>query len=70
MKNIIGIILIVIGIVTLAYHGFTYKEQEKIAEIGSVQITAETQKAVYFPPVLGGLCLVAGIVIIILGKRK
>jgi uncharacterized membrane protein len=68
--SLIGIILIIAGIVFLAYQGFTYTKQEKVAEIGDLQVTANTQKTVYFPPILGGGMLVAGIVLVVLGRRN
>ena len=73
MKSIIslvGIILIVVGIGALAYQGFTYTKHEQVAQIGDVQITANTQKTVYFPPILGGLSLVAGIVLVVIGRKS
>jgi uncharacterized membrane protein len=73
MKSImavIGIILIILGIATLAYQGVTYTQREKIAQIGDVQVTANTQKTVYFPPLLGGLFLVAGIVLVVVSRNK
>lgn len=68
--NLIGILLIIFGIVTLAYQGFTYTKREKVAEVGSVEVTANTEKTVYFPPILGGLSLVAGVVLVIVGRRS
>jgi uncharacterized membrane protein len=68
--NLIGILLIIMGIVTLAYQGFTYTKHEQIAQIGDVQITADTQKTVYFPPLLGGLSLAAGIILVVIGRRR
>lgn len=68
--SLIGILLIIFGIVTLAYQGFTYTQQEKIAQIGALQITANTEKTVYFPPVLGGLSLVAGIILVVVGRKR
>jgi uncharacterized membrane protein len=67
--NLVGIILIVIGIAALAYQGFTYTKHEKVAQIGDVQVTADTQKTVYFPPMLGGLSLVAGIILVVVGRK-
>jgi uncharacterized membrane protein len=66
--SLVGILLIIIGIVTLAYRGFTYTEQQKVAQIGSVQITANEEKSVYFPPLLGGLSLAAGIILVIASR--
>ena len=70
ITNLLGIILIIFGIVSLAYMGFTYTTREKVAQIGSVQVTADTQKTVSIPPALGGLSLVAGIVLVVIGTRK
>lgn len=72
MKSItvvIGILLIIFGITTLAYQGITYTQRENIAQIGDLKVTADTQKTVYFPPLLGGLSLVAGIVLILVGRK-
>lgn len=68
--NIVGIILIIIGIGSLAYQGITYTKTEKIAQIGDVQVTADTQKTVYLSPVVGGLSLVAGVALIFIGRRN
>lgn len=65
-----GIILILVGIVALAYQGFTYTKHEKVAQIGDVQVTADTQKTVYLPPILGGAALVAGIVLVVVGRKN
>jgi uncharacterized membrane protein len=73
MKSIIslaGIILIILGIVSLGYQGFTYTKQEKVAQFGDLQVTANTQKTVYLPPLFGGLSLVAGVVLVFLSRRN
>ncbi len=68
--GIIGIILIVIGIVALAYGGFTYTTREKVIDAGPLQVSADKEKSVPLPPILGGLCLVGGIVLVLAGNRK
>ena len=69
ITSIIGILLIIIGILTLAYQGFTYTEHQNIAQIGDVKVTADTQKTVYFPPIFGGLSLIAGIILVITARK-
>lgn len=69
VTSIIGIILILLGIISLGYQGFTYTQREKVAQIGSLQITADTEKTVYLPPVLGGAALVVGIVLVVVGRK-
>lgn len=68
--GIVGILLIAIGIIALAYGGFTYTKREKVLDIGPIQATAERQKTVPFPPILGGICLVGGILLLVMGSRK
>lgn len=68
--GIIGIILIAIGIIALAYGGFTYTTREKVIDLGPIEATAEKQKTVPFPPILGGICLVGGIILVLTGNRK
>jgi uncharacterized membrane protein len=66
----LGILLIVLGGLALAYQGFNYTKQEKVLDIGPIHATAEEQKHVSIPPILGGLALVGGIVLVIAGSRK
>ena len=68
--GIIGIILIVIGILALVYGGITYTKREKVLDLGPIQATAEKQKTIPLPPVLGGICLAGGIVLLIVSTRK
>lgn len=66
--SVIGIILIIVGIVTLGYRGYTYTTQEKIAQLGPLQVTQQQEKTVYFPPLLGGASIIAGIFLVIVAR--
>jgi uncharacterized membrane protein len=68
--GIVGIILIAIGIIALAYGGFSYTKREKVLETPIGDISANKEHTVPFPPVLGGICLVGGIVLVIVGSRQ
>jgi len=68
--NPIGIILIIAGVVLLSYTGMTYQTQEKVAQVGSLKITAETNKTIPFSPIAGGLCLVVGIGLLVFNRIK
>jgi uncharacterized membrane protein len=68
--GIVGIILIVVGIIALAYGGFTYTKREKVIDAGPLQVSADKEKTIPLPPVLGGICLVGGIVLVAIGSRK
>lgn len=69
ITSVIGILLIVLGVASFAYQGFSYTEKEKVAQIGGLQITADTHKRINFPPVLGGISIVAGIALLLFGRK-
>jgi uncharacterized membrane protein len=68
--TVIGIALIILGIVALAYRGITYTQREKIVDIGPLQATADREKTIPLPRILGGLSLVGGIVLVIVGSKS
>ena len=68
--TIIAIILIALGIVAFAYQGISYTSREKVVDVGPIHMTAETTKTLPLPPILGGIALVGGIVILVMGNRK
>jgi uncharacterized membrane protein len=67
--TIAGVVLIVLGIVSFAYQGFTYTTQKKVVDIGSLHATKNEKHTVPLPPVLGGLLLAGGIVLLVSGSR-
>ncbi len=67
---VVGILFLVLGVVALAYQGFSYTTKEKVLEVGPVQVTSETRKTVPLPPVLGGAALAVGLVLILVGSRR
>jgi len=68
--TVVGVLLIAIGILALAYGGITYTQREKVLDLGPLQATTETKKTIPMPPILGGLALVGGIVLLVAGSRK
>jgi len=70
MNRSIGLILIVIGAILLIWTGFTYTKKEKIIDAGPIQISADKQKTVNWPPYAGGIVLLAGVVILVSAKKS
>ena len=70
MNRTVGIVLIVVGIVMLVWTGFSYTKKEKIVDAGPIQISAAKQKDVSWPPYVGGIILVAGVVVLVTSKKK
>ena len=67
---LIGIALIVLGVIALAYQGITYTTREKVVDLGPLKITAQKEKTIPLPPLLGGLALAGGIVLVVVAARK
>jgi hypothetical protein len=65
----IAILLIVLGLVGLIYGGVTWTRREKVVDIGPLEVTREHEKTLPLPPLLGGLCLAAGVVLLLRGGR-
>jgi len=66
----LGILLIVVGALVLGYQGINYTRQKNVLDVGSVRVTTETQERIPLPPILGGLALAGGIVLLVVGARN
>jgi len=67
---IVGVILIVIGAVALAYQGITYTTQEKVVDLGPLKVEAKKERTIPLPPLLGALLLVGGVVLVAVSARR
>ena len=67
---LIGILLIILGGLALAYQGFSYTRHEQVLDVGPMHITAATKDRVPISPILGGLALVGGIALLVAGNKK
>ena len=66
----VGILLIVLGALALAYQGINYTRQKKVLDVGSVHLTTETHERIPLPPILGGPALAGGVVLLVMGARN
>jgi len=68
--SIVGVVLILLGVVALVYQGISYTSRETVVDIGPVHATADRQKTLPLPPVLGIAALAGGVVLLIVGVRR
>ena len=68
--TVAGIVLLVVGVLALAYGGINYTHQEKILDIGPIHATHEEHEQIPLPPILGGAALVGGVALLVLGARQ
>lgn len=65
-----GIALIVLGAAALVYQGVSYTSRNKAVDLGPIQVTTEREKTIPLPPVVGGIAVVGGIVLLVLGNKR
>jgi hypothetical protein len=64
-----GVLLIIIGAGMMAYTGFNYITTKKVVDIGAIQINQEVNHPVQWSPVIGGIILAGGILLMIAGRK-
>jgi uncharacterized membrane protein len=67
---IIGIALVALGLIALAYQGITYTSRETVVDLGPIKATADRQRTIPLPPILGGLALAGGVAVLIGSTRS
>jgi len=67
---LLAIILIAVGVVAFAYQGITYTTREKVVDIGPIHMTADKTKTLPLTPIVGGIALVGGIILLVMGNKK
>lgn len=68
--TVLGIILVVLGIISFAYQGINYTTNKKVVDLGPVHATKEEHHTIPLPPVLGGLALIGGVVLVVAGSKS
>lgn len=70
MGKSLGVLLIVVGLIMLVWSGFTYTKKEKIVDIGAIEISADKQETVNWPPYVGAVAMFVGVVVYVAAKRR
>jgi len=68
--SLVGIVLIALGLVALVYQGITYTSRETVIDIGPLHATADREKTLPLPPVLGVAAVAGGVLLLMAGVRK
>ena len=67
---VVGIILIIFGVIALAYQGITYTTHKKVLDVGPIEATKTEHNTIPLPPIVGGLALLGGVVLIASGRKE
>jgi len=68
--TIVGILLIILGVVALAYQGINYTTKDKVVDLGPLKVEAQHEKTIPLPPIVGVAALVGGVVLIAVSARR
>jgi hypothetical protein len=68
--SLAGIVLVALGLAALVYQGFTYTTRETVLDIGPIHATADREKTIPLPPVLGIVAVAGGVALLVAGARR
>ncbi len=68
--TLVGIALIILGVLALAYQSITYTTREKVIDLGPLQASVDKKKSIPLPPIVGAVALAGGVVLVIVGARR
>ena len=68
--TLVGVVLIILGVLALAYQGITYTTREKVIDLGPLKASVDKEKTIPLPPIIGALARAGGVVLVFLGGRK
>jgi uncharacterized membrane protein HdeD (DUF308 family) len=66
----IGLVLVIIGIVALAWGGISWTRERTVVDVGPIEATAEERETIPLPPVLGVVSLVGGILLLVVPEKR
>jgi hypothetical protein len=66
---LVGIALIILGVLALAYQGITYTTREKVVDLGPLKASVDKERRIPLPPIVGVVALAGGVVLVIVGAR-
>ena len=69
-RQIAGILLVIVGLVSLIWGGISWTREEKVLDIGPFEATTRERETLPMPPIIGGLLLAGGVVLLVLKPRK
>ena len=67
---LVGVLLIVGGIIALAYQGITYTHSKKVIDMGPIQASHKETNTIPLPPIVGIVAILAGGGLVLMGNRK
>jgi hypothetical protein len=68
--KVFGFVFLVLGLLALLYGGISYNRQKTIIDVGPFKATATEQKNVPLSPIVGGIALLGGIILLLVPRKQ
>ena len=69
-RRIVGLVLVIIGLVSLLWGGISWTREKTIVDLGPIQARSQERETIPLPPIVGGLALVAGVILLVVRERS
>jgi len=70
LMKLIGVVLIVLGVLGLAFGGFNYTTRERVVDLGPLKVDADKEHSLPIAPIAGVAALVGGIALVMVGGKS
>ena len=68
--KVIGFVLVIVGVLALAYGGISYNRERTVLDMGPIKATATEQKNIPLSPIVGGIALLGGIILLVAPRKR
>ena len=69
-RRIVGLVLVIIGLISLLWGGISWTREKTIVDIGPIEARSQERETIPLPPIVGGLALVAGTILLVVRERS
>ena len=69
-RRIVGLVLVIIGLISLLWGGISWTREETIVDIGPIEARSQERETIPLPPIVGGIALVAGTILLVVRERS
>ena len=70
LRQIIAVLLIAIGLVSLLWGGISWTREKTVIDLGPIEAKTRERQTIPMPPIVGGLLLAGGVVLLLMGSRR
>lgn len=66
----LGLILVLVGVLALVYGGISYNRHRTMMDVGPFTATVSEQKNIPLSPIVGGIALIGGVLLLVIPRKR